>query len=676
MQDIIRFGKLSSQLLHPTVISKEYLGGKGYGLVKMDDNGFNVPSGLIIPVEKFSQEIIQDHYERLSFDYSTKFFDSQINDFLQKLYLDIENNASNLTDKDGNPVLLSIRSGAPVSMPGMMDTILNVGINENNLDYWKERLGDKTAMDCLVRLTRSYIELCYSDVVDNEFFDDLENRVMSFKYGLKENPKTYSDFTVQHLEKLHSLQKKFMKKKPPHKKFNFFFTKEDGDFHDALFNSKHSWKNQVLLGIHLVYYSWFSERAVFYRNSNQLDHIKGTAVTIQSMVFGNKNEKSCSGVLFTRNPNTGEKEIMGEYLSGSQGEDVVSGFRSPRPISEMVDDPNFGVKVYNTLVEESIRCETIFEDMMDIEFTIEDGEVYFLQSRSGKRSEQANVIIGLDMIDEGIWAEDDERLNSASLDRLSLPKVIPNEGAKPILSGQPSSSGVVKGFLKTENISKSSNDIFIASHTSPDDINSMMKAKAVVTLRGGATSHAAVVCRGVNKTCVVGAQGEKTLSEILAVYHLQEVVVCGSTGNVWLASDVSIEKTGKLPNYLRKIFLDRLKDKACTFSISNPFFRSLNVIDDAQSDVFFTVRRGHLNLEKSTQKSIVSLLDGHNKANKPLLLDMRKVASDEDYLSTTIGQALQLDTSTASEKGGKKGKKAGLKAGLINNINDRDFGKI
>jgi pyruvate,phosphate dikinase len=478
-------------------------GGKGAGLIAMGDLGLNIPPGIIIPVFACKE------YE------GTPEGDHEF--FMDKIMEDIEPNLKWLAAINGGRLpLLSIRSGAPVSMPGMMDTILNVGaITEDATveTYWLNKLGTRTTYDCQRRLIEMLGTTAYN--FDPKVFADIRGL-----HCEKNGVESERDFTSDQLRELVARYLVHWK------------TKVGDEFPGLLY--------QLRASIEAVFESWNSERAIEYRKLNSIPDY-GTAVTIQTMVFGNLNEKSGTGVLFSRNPSTGEGGIFGEYLVNAQGEDVVAGTATPLGLHFMAmfnDQPHWQA-VYDELEQTCIRLEAHYGDMVDVEFTVQDGELFILQSRVGKRSALAAFVIAHDMVEGGLITKTEafSRLTREQVITIRLPSIDPSFKVEPTFKGLAACPGVVKGIAvhtSAEAVAYEGACILVRDETSPDDIAGMAKCAGILTRTGGATSHAAVVARAMDKPCVCGAT-----SMVLDDVHGQ-VTIDGSTGNVWVGIDVPL----------------------------------------------------------------------------------------------------------------------------------------
>ena len=466
---------------------RELLGGKGANLVQMTSLGFAVPPGLIITTEAC-----------MDFNKRENTLQDEIKNQILKTLSCVQMATGKKYNSNEHPLLLSVRSGAKVSMPGMMDTILNLGLNEKTLNA----LIKETGNEWFCRDTyRRFIQM-YANVVLGLDMSLLEKALRDMKKarGIKEDIKLKVEDLQVLACKFKSIVEQQGKGKIPENPME-----------------------QLWAAIGAVFQSWNNERAVTYRNINNISHCGGTAVTIQSMVFGNMGGDSATGVCFTRNPSTGKKELFGEFLFNAQGEDVVAGIRTPFPINE--NSKNDTNKNLPTL-EESMpglfgqfkaicdRLEKHYKNMQDIEFTIEKGKLYLLQTRNGKRTANAALKIAVDLHREGILSKDQALLQvkAEDIDHLLHPRLDPKAEKKVIAKGLPASPGAATGTIVFSSedaesaVKKGKRVILVRQETNPDDIGGMQIAKGILTAKGGMTSHAAVVARGMGRPCVVGCQ--------------------------------------------------------------------------------------------------------------------------------------------------------------------------
>ncbi|MEM2558733.1 MAG: pyruvate, phosphate dikinase, partial [Nitrososphaerota archaeon] len=497
-------------------LTKFELGGKGYGLVEMTRIGLPVPPGLNIPTY-----VCKEYYE------TGRLPDGLLDEVREKLKV-IEERVGRIFGSPERPLLVSVRSGAPYSMPGMMDTILNLGLNDEIVKGLAKETGDERfAYDCYRRFIQMFGRIVMG--VKDEKFDEIMEEHKK-KLGVKHDV----EIPAEELKKIIEEFKELIKK-------------ETGrDF------PQNPWK-QLEMAIEAVFKSWNNPRAIVYRKAYNIPDDLYTAVNIQMMVFGNMGYDSGTGVGFTRNPSTGEKKLYGEYLLNAQGEDVVAGIRTPKPIEELKNDLP---QVYEELLRVSELLEKHFREMQDFEFTIQEGKLYLLQTRNGKRTAQAAVKIAVDMVNEGLITKEEAiaRIDPNDLNQLLHPRIDPNVKAKPIAKGLNASPGAATGKVvftadeATELAAKGEKIILVRPETKPEDIHGIIAAQGILTSRGGMTSHAAVVARGMGKPAVVGAEMIKIdlEKEIFTVNGVQVkkydvITIDGTTGNVYLGAIPTIE---------------------------------------------------------------------------------------------------------------------------------------
>nr|MBP7578717.1 pyruvate, phosphate dikinase [Candidatus Obscuribacter sp.] len=458
--------------------------GKGAGLAEMTRSGVNVPPGLTI-LTTCCREYTAN---------GGKMLDGLMDEVNQQL-AHVEAKLDRKLGDLQKPLLLSVRSGAKFSMPGMMDTILNLGLNDKTVESLAKLTDNpRFAWDSY----RRFIQM-YSNVVLEISKDQFEDILEDMKDELKVH--TDSDLTVENLKKLVVLYKAYVLKKSG-----------KGFPQDT--------KVQLSGAIEAVFRSWNNNRAVYYRNLNKIDHNLGTAVNVQSMVFGNFDNNSATGVCFTRNPSTGEKLLYGEYLTNAQGEDVVAGVRTPKKIVDMAAEMP---KMYEELLANIGRLEKYYRDMQDIEFTIEQGKLFLLQTRNGKRTAAAAIKVAVDMVKEEIISKEEAlmRVEPLQLNQLLLPSFVADDKQKAktagrlLATGLNASPGAAIGKIvfnpdEAEKRALSGEKIILVRiETCPDDIHGLVPAQGVITSRGGMTSHAAVVARGMGKPCVAGCEALK-----------------------------------------------------------------------------------------------------------------------------------------------------------------------
>lgn len=524
---------------------RNLLGGKGAGLAEMTRIGLPVPPGFIITTEackeyqtigKISEEVKEQTLKHLKV---------------------LEEKTNKRFGDSNNPLLVSVRSGAPISMPGMMDTILNLGLNDQTVEGLAILTNNKRfAYDSY----RRFIQM-FSDVVMEVPHDEFENILQRFKdeNNFKLDTEINTEVLIKIVEEYKRLYLKTTGKEFPQDPFE-----------------------QLFLAIEAVFKSWNTPRAITYRLLNKISNDLGTAVNIVTMVFGNMGDDSATGVAFTRNPSTGEKKFFGEYLINAQGEDVVAGIRTPKPINELqVEMP----EAYAQLLEVAHKLEQHYKDMQDLEFTIERNKLYMLQTRSGKRTAQAAVKIAVDMVKEGLISKEEAilRITPEQVDQLLHKMIDPSYKYAPIATGLPASPGAACGKVEfdvkkaAERGKNGENIILVRPETTPEDLEGMAYSQGILTTRGGMTAHAAVVARGMGIPCIVGAESIKlnlenkefTVNGII-VKENDIITIDGSTGNVISGEVPMIEPglTEELKEFLS--FADEIKKLGVKANANTP----------------------------------------------------------------------------------------------------------
>ena len=491
---------------------KNLLGGKGANLAEMTNIGLPVPPGLIITTEACRDFSAQGQA-------FPKGMEEQVCEGIAVL----EEMLGRKFGDEQDPLLVSVRSGAPISMPGMMDTVLNLGLNDRTVEALAAGTGnERFALDCYRRFINMFGEVVMG--VDHHKFERLlENR--------KENAGVYFDNQLP--------AKEWRKVVADYKSL---ILKETGK------TFPQSPMEQLFMAVHAVFNSWNNDRAIVYRKINKIPDDLGTAVNVQAMVFGNVGNDSGTGVAFTRNPSTGEKKLYGEYLINAQGEDVVAGIRTPQPIDALKQDMP---QMYKQFADICSLLEQHYRNMQDIEFTIERGKLWILQTRNGKRTAQAAIKIAVDMVDEGLITRDEAilRVEPGQLDQLLHRRIDPGAKLDIIARGLPASPGAASGAvvfdadLAEKMGQEGKKVILVSTETTPDDIHGIVAAQGILTSRGGMTSHAAVVARGMGKPCVCGCEAlridyHKHLFEVaeLVIKQGDMISVDGATGNVILGT--------------------------------------------------------------------------------------------------------------------------------------------
>lgn len=496
---------------------KELLGGKGANLAEMTRIGLPVPYGFTITTAACNSyykagQVISPEVE------------SQVLAALQTL----ESKTDKRLGDPTNPLLVSVRSGAVHSMPGMMDTVLNLGMNDETVKGMAELTNNpRFAYDSYRRFIQMFSNVVLD--VDNYIFEQRLEDIREEKGCHSDTELTAEDWK-EVIKEFKSIVTKHTKRSFPEEP-----------------------KEQLFLTINAVFDSWNNQRAILYRRLHHIPGHLGTAVNIQSMVFGNMGDDSGTGVAFTRNPSTGESKLYGEYLINAQGEDVVAGTRTPQPIASLNEKmPD----VYQQLVDTCLLLENHYKDMQDIEFTVERGKLFILQTRTGKRTAQAAIRIAVEMVKEKIMDQRDAllRVDPDQLNQLLHHRIDPEHKRKHLTTGLPASPGAATGQVvfdadEAEELSKDGRKvILVRPETTPDDIHGIVASQATVTSRGGMTSHAAVVARGMGKACICGCdsikihlESKQFIAESTTVNHGDIITINGSTGEIFLGEIPMIE---------------------------------------------------------------------------------------------------------------------------------------
>lgn len=546
--------------------SREFFGGKGFGLYEMAQADYPVPPALVIPTTAYHDY----HKDPAAFRAMLVGQMPAIRAYFVKHF--------------GTMPLLSIRSGARVSMPGMMDTILNVGLDDTTYPEYAKHLGANTARNCYTRLIQMY-----GSVVDG-----VDHKKLTKAVSLPTRLKAYQKLT------------------------GHAFPSVD---------------DQIVNAVEAVFKSWDNDRAKHYRKMHAIPDDWGTACVIQAMVFGNRNDKSATGVLFTRNPDSGKNVMTGEFLVNAQGEDVVDGSHTPRPITEMAD---WNFKVSEELFDWARALENKAGFAQDIEFTVEDGKLYLLQTRNAKLSARATVRTAMDMLAEGMIGPHDarSRVTRKVFAQLMKPVIDPSFTTKPHWTGIPACSGIVTGKVvhtAGQSIASKEPCILVTKETNPNDIAGMEAAAGILTMTGGSTSHAAVVARSMNKPTVVG------LSQDLTSFPLgSKVTIDGSTGHVWVNVDVPVIRGGDSPEVTA--FIELLATSEDVRLIGETNTPVLDVSDMTPDAAVEAVRGTLGSMELPT-----ILVDVRSDARDPDLLMFLRVQSPEksivERLSTGLSDA-------------------------------------
>jgi pyruvate,orthophosphate dikinase len=485
---------------------RELLGGKGIGLAEMTELGLPVPAGFTITTDACRAYMASG-------------------DLPDGLPAEVQTHIRTLEEKTGrrfgdhdDPLLVSVRSGAAISMPGMMDTILNLGLNDEAVEGLAARTGNKRfAYDSYRRLIQMF-----GEVVDGIEAHAFEDALTSLKR--ERGAKLDTDLTADDVAALIETYREIYR------------SAKGGDFPQSA-------ADQLMRAVGAVFDSWDTPRAKVYRRANDIPDDIGTAVNVVQMVFGNKGDRSGTGVAFTRNPSTGAKEVYGEFLVNAQGEDVVAGIRTPQPVESM---GRLMPAAYEQLLETMQRLEEHYKDMQDVEFTVEDDVLYMLQTRAAKRTAAAAVRAAVEMVEEGLIGREEAvgRIDPAQLDQLLHPRIDPAAAPEAVAKGLNASPGAASGGIVFDadtavEKAKGGPVVLVRYETTPDDIHGMIAAAGVLTVHGGMTSHAAVVARGMGKPCVAGCDGltiENGTARI-AGHELHEgdtITIDGGTGSVYI----------------------------------------------------------------------------------------------------------------------------------------------
>lgn len=527
---------------------KNLMGGKGANLSEMTRIGLPVPAGFTISTEACIRYFKEN-----------KSLWPELLDEISQQMENLERLVGKKFSDKNNPLLVSVRSGAVVSMPGMMDTILNLGLNDESVEGLARSTGSrKFAYDSYRRFIQMFADVVMG--VPKVRFDSSLNKLKKDKGAVEDEELTGKDFKYL-VEEYRKVYLEETKKEFP----------QDP-------------KEQLFLAIQAVFDSWENPRAKVYRQLHNIEDDLGTAVNVQSMVFGNMGERSGTGVAFTRDPATGENKLFGEYLINAQGEDVVAGIRTPMDISQLKETMP---QIYDEFLQISKKLEKHYKDMQDIEFTIENEKLYILQTRSGKRTTQAAIKIAIDMVKEGLISKEEALLRIEPNDLNQLLhwnfKEEQLKEAQIIASGLAASPGAASGkiYFHAEDVvnakKRGEEAILVRQETSPEDIEGMVSAEGILTSRGGMTSHAAVVARGMGKCCVAGCndirvdEGTKTVkSGGLILKEGDYISLDGSTGKVYLGQIDKVQPSldGSFKDFLELV--DKVRDLKVRINADNP----------------------------------------------------------------------------------------------------------
>ena len=584
---------------------RDLLGGKGAGVAEMTNAGLPVPPGFTITTEACNA-----YYD------SDKHFPQGLWEQVREGIKIVEQQTGKGFGKQDNPLLVSVRSGAKFSMPGMMDTVLNLGINDETVQGLVKLTGDERfAYDAY----RRFIQMFSKIVLDT---DPRDFEQVLDTYKKQAGVATDAEIPADALKKLVV-------------EFKQIAERQSGEPFPTDVNL------QLQKAIEAVFSSWNNKRAIDYRNFNKIAHNLGTAVNVQSMVFGNMGNDSGTGVAFTRNPSTGEKQLYGEYLLNAQGEDVVAGIRTPSKIARLQEDlPH----VYEQFKEIARRLEQHYRDMQDLEFTVEKGRLYMLQTRAGKRTAQAAVKVAVDMVTEGLISEQEavKRVEPIQVYQLLLPRFDESEKLKAedegrlLAKGLNASPGAATGKAifdadRAEELGKAGTPVvLVRPETSPDDVHGMLVAKGILTARGGATSHAAVVARGLGLPCVAGTEGirvheEERLFRVvgsdIVIHEGDDISIDGATGQVFAGIiktvDADFDKETDLKQLLE--WADTIRKLGVWANADYP--------RDARRAITFGAegiglcRTEHMFMEQERLPIVQKMILAENKADRQAALD-------------------------------------------------------
>ncbi|WP_277444719.1 pyruvate, phosphate dikinase [Pelotomaculum isophthalicicum] len=525
---------------------KMLLGGKGANMAEMTNIGLPVPPGMIITTEACRDFTAQGQK-----------FPAGLEDEVKEKIKLLEAKLGKKFGDESNPLLVSVRSGAPVSMPGMMDTVLNLGLNDRTVEVLANVTNnERFAMDCY----RRFITM-FGDVVMGVEHHKFESILEAQKK--KTDVRFDHELSAADLREVIADYKKLIQKEAGRS-----FPQEPIE--------------QLFMSVFAVFNSWNNDRAIVYRKLNKIPDDFGTAVNIQAMVFGNMGDDCGTGVAFTRNPSTGEKKLYGEYLINAQGEDVVAGIRTPQPIAALENDMP---EIYRQFADTCKLLEKHYRNMQDIEFTVERGKLWILQTRNGKRTAPAAIKVAVDMVEEGLITKEDAvlRVEAGQLDQLLHRRIDPSAKLDVVTKGLPASPGAASGAVVfdaelAEELAKTGKKLLLVrTETTPDDIHGIVASQGVLTSRGGMTSHAAVVARGMGKPCVCGCEAMRidydnkvfTISD-LKIKEGDIVSIDGSNGNVMLGEVPMIDP--ELSSEFQKIleWADEIRTLGVRANADNP----------------------------------------------------------------------------------------------------------
>ncbi|MDY6064997.1 MAG: pyruvate, phosphate dikinase [Finegoldia sp.] len=586
---------------------RSLLGGKGANLAEMTNLGIPVPTGFTITTEACNR-----FYEE-----NNKLWDSLLDEINEHISKTEKTLGKKFSDEE-NPLLFSVRSGAVFSMPGMMDTILNLGLNDKSvIGLAKSTNNERFAYDSYRRFIQMFSDVAME--IPKILFENELTRVKEEK-GYKDD----TDLTTSDLKDLVE-------------KFKEIYKQEMGE------DFPQNPVDQLKLSVEAVFRSWNNPRAIVYRQLNNIDDNLGTAVNVQSMVFGNMGDRSGTGVAFTRNPATGENKLFGEFLLNAQGEDVVAGIRTPKTIDQLKE---IMPEVYDQFHDIAKKLENHYHDMQDLEFTIENGKLYLLQTRNGKRTAASALNVAVDQVNEGLIDKKEAilRIEPSSLNQLLHPTFNQEElkNATVISKGLAASPGAASGKISfsaeeaKSRAEKGEKTILVRQETSPEDIEGMVKAEGILTARGGMTSHAAVVARGMGTCCVAGA------SEI-RVDEENRVLICngekltdqdtisidGSTGYIYKGeiNKENPELTGNFATFMG--WVDEYRKLGIKTNADTP--NDAHQAKEFGAEGIGLTRTEHMFFEKDRIKAVREMILSNTVENRKKALDKLLPYQEEDF---------------------------------------------
>ena len=587
---------------------KSLLGGKGANLAEMTKIGLPVPPGFTI-----TTQACNDYYE------NNKTIKQEIIDQIEEKLLSLEKDLNKQLGSEENPLLVSVRSGAVISMPGMMDTILNLGLNDKTvIALAKATNNERFAYDSYRRFIQMFSDVAM-EVPKYKFENVLDN------YKEENNFKFDTDLTCEHLKSIVE-------------EYKAIYKKEVGE------DFPQDPKKQLMLAVEAVFKSWNNPRAIVYRRLNDIDNNLGTAVNIQSMVFGNMGDTSGTGVAFTRDPATGENKLLGEYLINAQGEDVVAGIRTPQPIDTLKE---VMPEIYKQFIDTVKTLEHHYKDMQDVEFTIENGRLFFLQTRNGKRTAASAINVAVDLVEEGLITKEEAimRIEPKQLDQLLHPKFEDKalKEATILTKGLPASPGAGSGkiYFSAEDALEASKTgekvILVRQETSPEDIEGMVCSEGILTARGGMTSHAAVVARGMGKCCVAGC-GEIKVDEAAKEVRKDDLVLKegdfisldGSTGIVYLG-DVAKSKAAMTGNFEKLMnWVDEIRNMKVRTNADNP--RDAKAAVDFGAEGIGLCRTEHMFFDEDRIPAVRKMILSNTVEDRVEALDKLLPMQQQDFV--------------------------------------------